>query len=199
MMKVLGLTGGIATGKSTVSNHLRQQGRLIIDADQVARDIVRPGTVGLSQVVKAFGKNILTDNGELDRGRLAKLVFSSKKARQQLNDILQPLIRQQIVTMLDKYRQQQVPLVVLDAPLLIEEHYQPLCDYIMVVTTKRSVQLARLMQRNQLTSLQAQQRIDSQLALTEKIKQADVVIDNNGTMDETWQQVDRWLASVMET
>lgn len=199
MMKVLGLTGGIATGKSTVSNHLRQQGRLIIDADQVARDIVRPGTVGLSQVVKAFGKNILTDNGELDRGRLAKLVFSSKKARQQLNDILQPLIRQQIVTMLDKYRQQQVPLVVLDAPLLIEEHYQPLCDYIMVVTTKRSVQLARLMQRNQLTSLQAQQRIDSQLALTEKIKQADVVIDNNGTMAETWQQVDRWLASVMET
>lgn len=199
MMKVLGLTGGIATGKSTVSNHLRQQGRLIIDADQVARDIVRPGTVGLSQVVKAFGKNILTDNGELDRGRLAKLVFSSKKARQQLNDILQPLIRQQIVTMLDKYRQQQVPLVVLDTPLLIEEHYQPLCDYIMVVTTKRSVQLARLMQRNQLTSLQAQQRIDSQLALTEKIKQADVVIDNNGTMAETWQQVDRWLASVMET
>lgn len=196
MTLVIGLTGGIATGKTTVSQYLIQRGLPVIDADQVAREVVEPGTSGLRQITATFGATIIMPSGELDRSALGKLVFSSPVQRHRLDEIMQPLIRERIEQCLREYRRRRVPLVVLDAPLLIEQHYQNLCDYLMVVVTDPQAQLARLMKRNHLTEEQARQRIASQLPLKEKIAQADVVINNNGLLEKTLRQVDEWLATV---
>ncbi|WP_295728454.1 dephospho-CoA kinase [uncultured Limosilactobacillus sp.] len=196
MTKIIGLTGGIASGKSTVSNYLRRLGYPVVDADQIARQVVEPGSIGLKRVIATFGTGFVTLDGKLDRHKLGQLVFNDHQQMQTLNDLLQPLIRQKIIKQLTKHRTAGAALVFLDAPLLFEQHYDPLCDLVLVVTVSHQVQLKRLMNRDQLTVTEAKSRINSQLPMAVKIKRADVIIDNNSTLQTTKRQVQQWLESV---
>ena len=195
-MMIIGITGGIASGKSTVSNYLIRCGYSVVDADQVARQVVAPGTVGLKKIVQAFGPKILTDDGRLNRQKLGRVVFNSPDQLQILNKILQPLIRLEIIRQLTALQRADHQLIFLDAPLLFEQHYDALCDLVMVVVTSPAIQLKRLMKRNQLTVEQTEARIKSQMPLATKEALADLVIDNDSTIARTEQQVQQWLDNV---
>ena len=195
-MMIIGITGGIASGKSTVSNYLIRCGYSVVDADQVARQVVAPGTDGLKKIVQAFGPKILTDDGRLNRQKLGRVVFNSPDQLQILNKILQPLIRQKIIRQLTALQRADHQLIFLDAPLLFEQHYDALCYLVMVVVTSPAIQLKRLMKRNQLTVEQAEARIKSQMPLATKEALADMVIDNDSTIARTEQQVQQWLDNV---
>ena len=193
MTYILGLTGGIASGKSTVSAYLAQNGALIIDADLIARQVVAKKSSGLKQIVAKFGGEILTASGELDRKKLGKLVFSNKELLKALTDITGPLIRAEILREIEAAKKAQVKLVVLDIPLLFETGYQTLCDKVMVVTVPSEVQLERVMKRDNLSVAEARKRIANQLPASKRNELADVLIDNSKSVAETYQQVLKWL------
>ncbi|HIX35170.1 MAG TPA: dephospho-CoA kinase [Candidatus Limosilactobacillus merdigallinarum] len=193
MAKVIGVTGGIASGKSLVSAYLIAHGFSIVDADIVAREVVAPDSIGLKKVAATFGNEIVDTKGNLDRKRLAKIVFADDSQLKLLNDILQPLIRQQIQQELQQFIAQGQEYIFLVAPLLFEENYQSMCDEIMVVTVTLQTQLQRLMSRDQLNEQQARRRIAAQWPLSRKIALADVVIDNDGTIAQTKAQLAAWI------
>lgn len=193
MTYILGLTGGIASGKSTVSAYLAQNGALIIDADLIARQVVAKKSSGLKQIVAKFGGEILTASGELDRKKLGKLVFSNKDLLKALTDITGPLIRAEILREIEAAKKAQVKLVVLDIPLLFETGYQTLCDKVMVVTIPSKLQLERVMKRDNLSAAEARKRIANQLPASKRNELADVLIDNSKSVAETYQQVLKWL------
>lgn len=190
---VLGLTGSIATGKSTVSAFFRELNIPVIDADLVAREVTEPHSLGLQRIAAYFGEKVLNPDGTMNRGYLGQRVFGNPAELKVLTNITAPLIRVAIIDELAAYKVKQIPLVVLDMPLLYEQHYETVVDQVMVVCTTEEQQLNRLVQRNGLTQVAAQQRIDSQISIAKKIKLADVVIDNTGDVAETKRQVVKWL------
>ncbi|AMV61348.1 Dephospho-CoA kinase [Pediococcus damnosus] len=190
MTVILGLTGSIATGKSTVSAYLKELGYPIVDADQVARDVVQPETAVANQLRTTFG-DVIFDNLTLNRKRLGKIVFADATQLEKLNAIIQPAIRVAIIQSLKK--EQTANLVVLDAPLLLEQGYQQLVDKIMVVKSDPTSQLDRLMRRDGFSKQEAQKRIATQWSQEKKLGFADIVIDNSGSIEETRQQVLKWL------
>ena len=193
---VIGLTGGIACGKSMISAYLAQKGIPVIDGDLVARQIVEPGTKGLAQIVDTFGAEYLHADGTLNRAMLGSRVFADKEALQQLNAITKPLLLEAFKTQINAL--QAHPMIVLDVALLLEDHdYKELADQVWVVTVSPAQQLARLMKRNSYTAEEAQNRINAQMSNEERIQYADVVIDNNGTMSETIAQVERLLYNIL--
>lgn len=189
MTKIIGLTGGIASGKSTVSALLRQAGIPVIDADQVARQVQRPGSVALDKLAAAFGPAIIAPDGSLNRQQLGQRVFDDPAARQELDRIVQPLIKDTIWQAVDNLRRQGVANVVLDVPLLFEAGYDTDCDLVVVVRVSPATELRRLMARNGYSRAAAQARIATQLPLSVKVAKADVVIDNDGSREETRRQV----------
>lgn len=194
MALVIGLTGGIACGKSTVSAYLRQKGISVIDADLVAREVVKPGTMGLQQIKEVFGWQYICPDGTLNRQLLGKKVFADPGALQQLNAIMKPLILEQLQLQIEDAQD----VVVLDAPLLLEdEQYHQLADIVWVVTAAPAVQLERLMQRNGYGRQQAQERIDAQMTEQQRLAYADGVIQNNGSILQMQQQVDGLLHKVL--
>ncbi|WP_057777797.1 dephospho-CoA kinase [Paucilactobacillus vaccinostercus] len=193
MTKVLGLTGGIATGKSTVSRVFEEYHIPIISADEVARQVVEPGSVALNEIQAQFGQVYVNDDGTLNRQLLGTLVFGNSQKLDLLNQIMQPKIRAEIQRQVATLKQRKPKLIVLEIPLLFEQHGNQLVDITMVVKVARQVQLDRLMARNQLSQHEALNRIHSQMSLAEKIKRADVVIDNAGTVEQTREQVVKWL------
>ncbi|WP_010622006.1 dephospho-CoA kinase [Paucilactobacillus suebicus] len=193
--KVLGLTGGIATGKSTVTNIFKKFNFPVISADEVAREVVEPGTNGLAQIVETFGEQFLNSDGTLNRSKLGKLVFSDHDKLDKLNDLLQPVIHHEIGRQITKLKENHPALIVLEIPLLFEQHNEEMVDYVMVVSTSDHDQLKRLKQRNGLSNEEASQRINSQIPLKDKINLADIVIDNSGSVEETRKQVVEWLAN----
>ncbi|WAM39044.1 dephospho-CoA kinase [Leuconostoc pseudomesenteroides] len=198
-MLLVGLTGGIATGKSTVSGMLRDAGLPIVDADVVAREVVEPGTTTLEKIKLAFGPSVI-DNGVLNRRRLGDIVFSNRQELARLNDIMQPAITRAMADKINFWRMQQVPILILDVPLLFERHYEKdgKIDKIIVVATDEATQLERLKLRNQLSDLQARNRIRSQLPLKDKVAQADYVIDNNQDQKSLTQQVAALIENLKE-
>ena len=193
---VIGLTGGIACGKSMISAYFAQKGIPVIDGDLVARQIVEPGTKGLAQIVDTFGAEYLHADGTLNRAMLGSRVFADKEALQQLNSITKPLLLEAFKTQINEL--QAHPMIVLDVALLLEdEDYKDLADQVWVVTVSSEQQLTRLMKRNNYTAEEAQNRINAQMSNEERIQYADVVIDNNGTMSETIAQVDRLLYNIL--
>lgn len=190
MTKILGLTGGIAMGKSTISNFLRDKGIPIVDADEIAHAVLEFKAVKV-QLVKAFGTPILNEQKQVDRKQLGKIVFGESKKLGELNQIVQPVIRQEIIRQLKSFTTE--PVVVLDAPVLFEQGYETLVDCIMVVSTTPAEQLRRLMERDHLTREDAQKRIDAQMAIEIKQKKADVTIDSSGSIEATQKQVIEWL------
>lgn len=195
----LGLTGGIATGKTTISNYLKTKRIPVLDADEYARKVVEPGTPGLTDIVNTFGKQVLQSDGSLNRKLLGQIIFNDMTARQKLNDITHPRIQQMMTDELQKLAKDKTPLVILDIPLLLENHNIAGADAIMVVTVPESIQLNRLMQRNNLTKEEAQRRIDAQMPLSEKEKLADFIVDNSGTIANTLTQVDKVIQNITES
>ncbi|CAK8053562.1 dephospho-CoA kinase [Eupransor demetentiae] len=198
-MKIIGLTGGIATGKSTVSKMLAQAGFPIVDADLVAREVVEPGTTTLEKIKMAFGANII-DNGVLDRKRLGERIFADPSQRRELDQIIQPAIKSAMEDKIAFWRMQKVPLLIIDLALLFERGYDKtdLFDKIVLVMTDRRIQLERLMARNHLSLAEAEQRVNSQMKSEQKLAGADFVIDNNGNLDDLKQQVDELIAKLQE-
>ena len=189
MTKLIGLTGGIATGKSTVSTLLRLSGYPVIDADQLVRQLQTAHSKGLERLTAVFGSGILNADQTLNRQALGSLVFSDQTKLAKLNMVMQPLIRDEIWRQVKNYQKQQIPYVILDAPLLFEENYADGCDLVVVVATDHQIQVQRLMKRNGYSQAEAEQRIDSQMPLAEKKRLADIVIDNNGSKEELKRQV----------
>lgn len=188
----IGLTGGIATGKSTVSSMLTKKGALLVDADLIAREVMLPGHPVLGKVTEHFGQAILFEDGTLNRKKLGEMIFHHPEQRTVLNEITHPAIRQEIRERTEAYeRQYPDRLVVADIPLLLEarEQYSYL-DQIAVVYVPRELQLERLMVRDDLNREAAEARLNSQMDIEEKKRQADILIDNSGTLAETQQQVD---------
>ena len=193
---IIGLTGGIACGKSMISAYLMQKSIPVIDGDLVARQIVEPGTKGLAQIVDTFGAEYLHADGTLNRAMLGNRVFADNTALEQLNAITKPLLLEAFKTQINEL--QAHPLIVLDVALLLEDkEYKELVDQVWVVTASPEQQLTRLMKRNGYTSQEAQNRINAQMSNEERIQYADAVIDNTGTMTETIAQVDQLLYNIL--
>ncbi|MCC5911764.1 MAG: dephospho-CoA kinase [Clostridiaceae bacterium] len=191
-MRVIGLTGGIATGKSTVSKILKNLGAVIIDADQVARQIVEKETPALKEIIDYFGKDILLDNGELNRKKLGEIVFSNPSQLKKLNAITHPRISQEIQNQINNYKQSEKNnAIIIDAPLLIETDLKNVVDEIWLVTLPKEKQIQRLIDRDHLTHEEIKGRLDSQMSQEEKISYAHQVIDNSGSIEELEQQVIR--------
>jgi len=182
---ILGVTGGIATGKSFVCSVFREMGAPVVSADEIAREVVQPGTETLRQLIETFGQEILLPDGHLDRQYLGNLIFADKKARSRLNSIIHPAIARCSEEQLQQTRYTHAPLVIYEAPLLFEANAQSRVDKILVVTAKSGIQLQRLMEREQINRHTAEQRIKSQLPLQDKIAKADYLIDNSGDRKKT--------------
>ena len=184
IMKVIGLTGGIGSGKSTVSRFLKELGAVIIDADKVGHEAFKPDTEAWREVVAAFGRQILTPSGEIDRNKLGEIVFANPEALARLNEIMHPRIYAWVKALIEGYRQRGVEVVVLEAPLLLEAGWTSSVDEVWVTVAPESTVLRRLKKKLGLSEPQSLARIRSQLPSKERIKQADVVIDTDCSLDE---------------
>lgn len=200
-MKVIGLTGGIGSGKSTVSRMLRSLGAKIIDADQIARDVVKPGKPALHEIKETFGHEYLQDDGELDRKKLGALVFSDYEKLKKLNQITHPRILEEIKTQVERYKaDNRYKCIVVDCALLFEMDMEPLVEETWLVSLERAKQLERLMHRDFLSPEDAEKRIAAQMPLSDKEERADRIIDNSREVTETHEQVlDLWQRVVLGT
>ncbi|WNS74552.1 dephospho-CoA kinase [Bacillus sp. DTU_2020_1000418_1_SI_GHA_SEK_038] len=189
MSIVVGLTGGIASGKSTVSSILIEKGITVIDADVEARLAVEKGEEAYNEIISHFGEQVLLEDGSIDRGKLGSIIFHDEQQRKRLNSIVHPAVRKRMVWKKEQAIANGENLVILDIPLLFESKLTYMVDKTILVFVDEDVQLDRLMKRNQFTKADAMARINSQMPLKEKVQLADAVINNNGTIMETEQQL----------
>ena len=182
-MRVIGLTGGIGSGKSTVSKFLAELGAVIIDADKVGHEVLENDSEAWQQVVDAFGRHIVTPDGEIDRKKLGRIVFKSPEALSRLNWIMHPRIYDAVKTQLEQHQKQGANVVVVEAPLLIEAGWTSLVDEVWVTIAPRATVLKRLEQMG-LSRAESLARIRSQLPAKERVKQANVVINTDCSLDE---------------
>lgn len=185
----IGLTGGIASGKSTVSDILRAKGAWIIDADKLARQVVEPGQPAWKEIAVVFGEGVLLPDGQLNRKLLGQIIFADEVKRRILEDITHPAISRAVDEEINQAVQAGVAVVVLDVPLLIETGWTALVDEVWVVYVSEETQIERLIKRDGLDRKQALDRIASQMRLQDKLQYANVIIDNNQGLDETKAQV----------
>ncbi|MBC1443132.1 dephospho-CoA kinase [Listeria seeligeri] len=193
MGKTIGLTGSVATGKSTVSKMIQKAGIPLVDADIAARKVVEPGTEGLAEIVAYFGKEILLADGSLNRPKLADIIFKNEEKRQKLNEITHPRVKDYMLAERKRFLAAGEKVVFFDIPLLFESHLESLVDQIVVVWVTPETELKRLMERNNLTKEAALARINSQMGIDEKAKKADFVINNNESLEKTEKQVSAFI------
>jgi dephospho-CoA kinase len=189
MKPVVGLTGGIACGKTTVATMFSDLGIPVIDADQLARDVVEPGTAGLKQIVLEFGDDVLDPNGGLDRKKVGDLVFGDEAAREKLNAIMHPLIGAAGAEHMMAHQDDPAPYLLYEAALLVETNAYKSFSALIVVSADESLQRLRLIARDGFTVDEANARIASQLPLARKVAVADHVVANNGDLNGTRRQV----------
>ncbi len=192
MSKIIGLTGGIASGKSTVTAYLRQKGYQVVDADQLVHTLQAKGGLLYQALILAFGTGILGPDQELDRPKFAQLIFNDPAARKKSADLQDRIIRQELIKERDRLAQQE-DLFFMDLPLLFELDYGDWFNEVWLVVLDEDQQIGRLMARNSYSFDQAQKRIAAQLPLAKKIRLADQLIDNNGSLEETYAQLDQQL------
>lgn len=190
--KIIGLTGGIASGKSTVSKYLSSKGYPIVDADAISRTVVEPGEKGLAVIVDAFGVGIL-DGAVLNRKKLREMIFDDDEKRLLLNRVLHPIIHEAIEVAFEKLNDS---IIVFDVPLLLENELEHMVDTIWVVSCDEETQIKRVMNRDQISKEQAKQIISKQMPLNEKVKHADVVLDNISTLDDLYKQIEKALEAL---
>ena len=195
MGKIIGLTGGIASGKSTVTSYLREKGYAVIDADRVVHDLQAKGGELHQALVEHFGTEILLDTGDLNRPALAERIFSSQKEIAWSNQVQGEMIRKALERERDRLIEAE-DLFFMDIPLLIEQGYLDWFDQVWLVYVTEDTQLQRLMERNALTEVQARDRLAAQMSLDEKKALVDLVIDNNSKRDHLYQQIDRAIEQI---
>lgn len=194
MAFVLGITGGIATGKSSVVKHIKQLGFPVVDADIIARHLLDQNMPAYNEIVKVFGSEILQENGEINRQLLGALVFNHPDKLKQLDELMAPFLQESILAAIKQASQNQ-KLVIVDVPLMYEKGYDEWMDQVAVVYCTPEQQLNRLMKRNQLTEKEAKQRINSQLPIEMKKLLAEIVFDNSANLKQTLEQVNTWLSN----
>lgn len=194
-MRIIGLTGGMATGKSTVSAMLRELGAAVIDADEIAREVVVPSSPAYLDIQQRF-PDVIGPDGRLDRAKLAGVIFSSASERAALNAIIHPRIHQAFLEKKGALAKRGVPVAIYDAALLIENGLQHQMDGVILVTAPRELQIARLRQRNGLTQDESEARLSSQMPLSEKERFASWIIDNSGDLPSLRSQVGKVWRSI---
>lgn len=197
MLKI-GLTGSIGTGKSTVSKLLRERGIAVIDADLLAREIVKKGQECLNDLKNVFGNQILTLDGELDRKKLGQIVFSDDGKLELLNSITHPHIRRRMKDQMNELESKNNKVIVLDIPLLFEAKMEDLVDIILVVFAKEEIQIKRIMERDNCTQEEAMRIIKAQISQQDKISKSDYTIDNSGTIEELKEKLNGFLEKIEE-
>ena len=183
---ILGLTGGIASGKSTVSKKLKELGSYIIDADKISREVSDSVEI-LKKLEDTFGSQII-DNNHLDRKKLREIIFEKKEKRKLLNSIMHPIIEKKIIEEIEDNKKEK--LIILDVPLLYETKLEYLCDKVLVVSIDEKIQVERLKARDKIKKKLAKKIINTQMSLAEKIKKADIYIENNGNLDELSKKIE---------
>lgn len=198
-MRIIGLTGSIACGKSTVSSYLLSRGYPVVDGDRISRDLTAPGSPALQQIHQVFGANVFYEDGSLNRRRLGRLIFSDPEARRQLDQLMAPFILSATQQQIESSRVSGAKLCFLDMPLLFEKGYDRLCSAVWTVWLPLDLQLSRLMVRDGFSREEAMNRIRSVLSSDEKAARSTHVIDNSGTIDQTCRTVDALLAEALNT
>ncbi len=188
-MKIIGLTGGIASGKSTVARMLAERGARVVDADQLAREVVAPGMPGLAEVVETFGETVLRADGSLDRAALGQRVFEAPEARERLEAITHPRIAQRFDEDRSRAQRDGVPVLVYEAALLVETGAHRAVQELVVVIADPAVQIRRVRERDGLGEAAARRRLDAQAPVEQKVAAADHVINNGGSLVELERQV----------
>ena len=195
-MLLIGLTGGIGSGKSTVAAMLRDQGIRVVDADQIAREVVEPGQPALAELVEVFGQDILNDDGSLNRQELANRAFVTEEATNALNAITHPRIEQETQRQFDLAAAEKENLLVYDMPLLVERGLHEEMDMVIVVHTDIEERVRRLVEHRGLDEDDVRRRMSHQVDDVTRLASADVLIDNNGSVDHLRKQVDDFLATL---
>lgn len=198
-MKLIGLTGGIASGKSTVAAILRRLGARVIDADALARQVVQPHQPAWNEIVEAFGKDILQADGTLDRTKLRKIVFENPQARKQLEAITHPRIRRLAQEKIADYRAAGTPLVVYEAPLLFETNIHHWLRPVILVACDSATQRRRLQQRDVLTASEIYRHLEAQMSLADKRKLADYVVENDCSLEDLEKKVTALVQTIVAT
>lgn len=188
-MKIIGLTGGIGSGKSTVARFLASLGVVVIDADKIGHEVLRSDVEAQREVVAAFGEGVLNPGGSISRERLGRIVFGNPEALLKLNRIMHPRIAERVKTELEMYREEGAKAVVIEAPLLLEAGWASLVDEVWVTVASEANVLKRLKERTGLSEAESIERIRSQMSVAERVLQADVVIDNDGDLSELEEKV----------
>ena len=194
-MRIIGLTGGIACGKSNISQTLQELGAVIIDGDLLSRELTAPGGAALPQIRRSFGDDVFMPDGTLHRRALGAVIFGNDQARQTLDGIMQPLLWQLIEQRIAQARAADAPLCVLDMPLLYEAGLDKLCERVWCAWIPRETQLQRLMARDGFTLEEAEARLRSQMPADEKAARADVVIDTSGSIGYTKSMIPEYYAA----
>ena len=197
-LRVFGLTGGIGSGKSAVAQRLRARGLPVVNADELARTAVLPGSAGLERVTDYFGKGVLTPEGGLDRAQLGKIVFSDPEARRMLDSIIHPIVRQLASERFRGIGERGEPLACYEVPLLYEGHLDRSYNPVLVVSAPLALREQRIALRDGLDPTQIAARIAAQMPLEEKVRRADYVIDNAGTVQELEESTDAFLAALCD-
>lgn len=198
-MKLIGLTGGIASGKSTVAAILKRSGAVVINADELSREVVQPGKEAWNEIVDAFGPEILQEDKTLDRRKLRKIVFDDPTARQKLEAIIHPRVRALAEAKIHELATAGQSVVVYEVPLLFEGQLHQWLRPVILIACHVTTQIKRLIQRDHLTEAEAQQHINAQMSLDEKRKLADYVIENNGSLAELEEQIRSVLDKIKST
>ncbi len=195
-MRIIGITGGIASGKSTVTDILKKRfNYIIIDADQLARQAVEPGSPGLKKIITAFGQTVIDENGELNRSMLGEIIANNDQARIKLNAMIHPEVKKLYDQQINFYRKSGIPTVFYDCPLLFETNLQKTVDETILVVADKEIRIERIMERDNLTREQAIKRIDMQMSDKEKIALADTIIENNGSMNDLLITINGYFSS----
>lgn len=192
---IIGITGGIASGKTEVANFLKDLGAVVIDTDEIAKEITKPGKDAYCEIIKTFGEDILLNNKEIDRKKLGGIVFSNIEARKKLENITHPEIMREMVR---RIRDNPAPIIFLIIPLLIEKNMQKTVDSIWLIKAPKKNQIRQLMVRDNLTEEEAQKRIKSQMTTEDKEKFADVIIKNDGDINEVKERVRELYQKITE-
>lgn len=199
-MRIIGLTGGIGAGKSTVSDYLRNKGYVILDADQIAHEITEKGSPVLKKIAETFGAEMIMDDGNLDRKKLASVVFSNQEKKEQLEEITTKRVVEIIGERLDELRQHgNYDIIFVDAPLLFESGADKLTELVWMVTADDEVRIARVMERDHASREEVVRRIANQMDNHEKIRRAQEVIDNSQGKEELYQQIEELLKKYVES
>lgn len=199
MSKIIGLTGGIASGKSTVSKMFKEREIPVIDTDQIAKTLLNEDKDIYKEILKTFGEDVLTPNQEINRNKLAQIIFKDKEKRKKLNAIIHPKVKEITLHETTHLKDLKQPLIVLDVPLLFEADFDSVCDVTIVVYARKKDQISRLLSREGIGEAYAKQKINAQMPLSKKKELADYIIDNSKSILETRKSFERVLKEIEKT